>query len=167
MAMTGSSSRSLSTSVSHELDLLEGASGDFANMGANSWDRKTSARLVELIVAHPKRDQEAALFLGHCEEAKAQKTVCVELKAMPSSKWMSFDLFDTILTATRWAFVARQHTRVSALVTGSSLARSYLGRRESTIAHTYCDRETYDIKWFLLADGRGWVHDFELEEPGT
>ena len=37
--------------------------------------------------------------------------------------------------------------------------------RESTIAYTHSDGDTYDIKLYLLADGRGWVHDFDSKKP--
>ena len=39
--------------------------------------------------------------------------------------------------------------------------------RESTIAYAHSDGHTYGIKFYLLADGRGWVHDFDPKEPGS
>jgi len=34
-----------------------------------------------------------------------------------------------------------------------------------TLQHEHHDGQSYPIKFFKLADGRGWVHDFNEEDP--
>ena len=38
--------------------------------------------------------------------------------------------------------------------------------KTATVQHDHSDGKSYAITFYRLADGRGWVHDFDREKPG-
>ena len=52
--------------------------------------------------------------------------------------------------------------------TGNSVKpkETFLCVGTATVEHTHTDCKSYTITCFELADGRGWVHDFDSGAPG-